>query len=46
MNNKESICGIGGIEGIRGKEKPLIYKNDLKFNETIDIDNWEIEYDN
>lgn len=45
MNNKESICGIGGIEGIRGKEKPLIYKNDLKFNETIDIESSDWDND-
>lgn len=45
MNDKEKNRCNQDNEGNRGKEKPLIYKNDLKFNETIDIESSDWDTD-
>ncbi len=45
MNYKEKNRCNQDNEGNRGKGKPLIYKNDLKFNETIDIESSDWDTD-
>jgi hypothetical protein len=45
MNDKKNNKCNQDIGGNGCKEKPLIYKNDLKFNETIDIESSDWDTD-